>query len=213
MDESMQPGQGKVTWGENTFWWDYYIIQQKYNDIFVWINRYGFVWLYTLPMLATRYVVGPIFFSLYQIFTSLPFGRFLLTVCHQMSPGWAFVTMAFPIFFWFFGRCYFLFNLPSLRSYKIHLQPPVAFREPQLCRTRGRLEAILENPDPCTYWGWPCQMHVDLVAYGCRVVMEQYGQNSTAPLQQCKFTPESLDSRYSSVSSQKVFAKSAESVP
>jgi len=56
-------------------------------------------------------------------------------------------------------------------------------------------------------------MHVDLVAYGCRVVMEQYGQNSTAPLQQCKFTPESLDSRYSSVSSQKVFAKSAESVP
>ena len=127
-----------------------------------------------------------------------------LPLFHLIGFCWLFVTRChldellslwpFLYFFWFFGRCFFLFNLPSLRSYKIHLQPPFAFREPQLCRTRGRSEAILQNPDPCTYWGWPCQMHVDLVAYGCRVVMKQDGQNSTSPLQQCKFTPESLDS-------------------
>ena len=50
--------------------------------------------------------------TIYRCFASLPFGRFLLSpVCHQMSPGWVFVTMAFSYTFLPSGVIRSTFNL------------------------------------------------------------------------------------------------------
>lgn len=164
MDESMQPGQGKVTWGENTFWWDYYIIQQKYNDIFVWINRYGFVWLYTLPMLATRYVVGP---KKIRYIRSLP-------LFHLVGFCWLFVTRChldellslrpFLYFFYFFGVASFCLTCPHLgvirSTFNLQLllgshsyAELVEDRKPS-CRipTHAHIEG---DPPRCTLILWP----------------------------------------------------------